>query len=70
MGRMAVPEPSPAGRRGPVPWDTWQHRSPPQQGGEAQSHRTRDSVRDLLGRLVGSGAVGHVAAPEPSLAGR
>jgi hypothetical protein len=65
VGYVAVPEPSLAGRQvrsygtrdsteallnreaGPKPWDTWKHRSPPQQGG-------------------GSGAVGYVAAPEPS----
>jgi hypothetical protein len=39
------------GRPGPEQRDTWQHQSPPQEGG-------------------GFGAIGHVAAPEPSLVRR
>jgi hypothetical protein len=34
MGHMAVPEPTPVGRKDSEPQDTWQRRSPPQSGGE------------------------------------
>jgi hypothetical protein len=39
-------------------------------GGEVWSHSTRDSAGSHLSREVRSGAVGHVAAPEPTSAGR
>jgi hypothetical protein len=66
MGHVAAPEPSRVGRQGPEPCDTWQHRSPPEQGGRVPSRGTRDSVGALPSREAGSGAVGHVAASEPS----
>jgi hypothetical protein len=40
------------------------------QGGEVRSHGARGSTEALLNREVGFGTVGHVAAPEPSRAGR
>jgi hypothetical protein len=54
-----------AGRRGPVPSDTWQRQSPPQLGGKIRSHRTRGSVGAHLSLEARSRAAGHVAAPEP-----
>jgi hypothetical protein len=50
--------------------DVWQHRSSPQLEGGDQSRGTRDSVGILFYGEVGSGAVWHVAASEPSLTGR
>jgi hypothetical protein len=35
-GRVAVLEPSRAGRRGPDPWDAWRHQRPPKRGGQVQ----------------------------------
>jgi uncharacterized protein YqgV (UPF0045/DUF77 family) len=43
---------------------------PPQPGGEVQRHRTRGSAGAHLSREVRSGAIGHVAALEPTSAGR
>jgi hypothetical protein len=37
IGHMAALEPSSAGTRGPEPRDAWEHRIPPQRGGEIQS---------------------------------
>jgi hypothetical protein len=48
----------------------WQRRSSTQQGGEARGHVTCGSTRAHLSKEVRSGAVGHVAAPEPTSAGR
>jgi hypothetical protein len=59
---MAAPEPTSAARKGLGPRDTWQHRSPPQQGGEVWGHETRGSGEGNLGREAKSGAVGHVIA--------
>jgi hypothetical protein len=42
---VAASEPSQVGKRGPVPWDTWQHWSPPEQGGRIQSRETHGSPR-------------------------
>jgi hypothetical protein len=67
---VAAPESFLVGRQGPEPWDTWQHRSPPEQGGGVQYHGTRGSVRALSSREAGSRAMRHVVAPEPSRAGR
>jgi hypothetical protein len=64
-GHVAALKPSRAGRRGPVPWDTWQRRSPYEQGGRIQSRGTHGSTGALLSREAGSGAAGHMAAPEP-----
>jgi hypothetical protein len=52
------------------PRDVWQHRDPPWSGGRVKSHRTRGSTGAHLNQEMRSGAVGHVAAPEPTLAGR
>jgi hypothetical protein len=40
MGRVVAQEPSRATRWRPEPWDTWWHRTPPEQRGGAQSHGT------------------------------
>jgi hypothetical protein len=48
----------------------WQRRSPPQSGGEVQSQRTSGSARAHLSQEARSGAVEHVAAPEPTSAER
>jgi hypothetical protein len=63
IGQLAALEPSRAGRRSPKPCDTWQHRSPPAQGGGIWSRVTRGSIRALPSREAGSGAAGHVAVP-------
>jgi hypothetical protein len=43
-GCVAPPEPSIAGRWGPELWDTWQHQSPPWQGGGVRSRGMRDPL--------------------------
>jgi hypothetical protein len=68
VGHVAAPEPTSVGMRGPEPYDMWQHRSPPQSIGEVWSHRTHGSTGAHLGRVVRFGAVGHVAAPDPTSA--
>jgi hypothetical protein len=68
-GHVATPEPSQAGTRDTEPRGTWQRRSPPEQRG-VWSRGTRGNARSLSSREAGSGAAGHVAAPEPSRAGR
>jgi hypothetical protein len=70
MGHVAAPEPTSAGRRGPELSNTWQHRSSTQQGGEARSHGTRGSIGAHLSKEVRFRAMGHVATPEPTSAGR
>jgi hypothetical protein len=62
---MAALEPSRARRWGPQSCDTWQHRSPPEQGGRVRCREARGSTRSCLSREAGFGAVGHVAASEP-----
>jgi hypothetical protein len=69
VGYVAAPEPSSVGRRGPELRNTWQRRSSTQQGGEAWGHMTRGSTGAHLSKEVKSGAVGHVAAPEPTSVG-
>jgi hypothetical protein len=61
MGHVAAPGPSRAGRRGPELRGTWQHRSPPEKGGEFQSCETRDSIGALPSRKLRSRAVWHAA---------
>jgi hypothetical protein len=58
---MELSEPSQARRQGLKPQDTWQRRSPPEQGGRVQSRGTRDSVEALPSREAGSEAAGHMA---------
>jgi hypothetical protein len=48
----------------------WQRRSPSQLGGRVWSYETRGSVGAHLNREAGSGAMGRVAAPEPTSIGR
>jgi hypothetical protein len=67
---MQSPEPTSVGRRDLEPRDTWQYRSPPQQGGEVRSRGTHGSAEAHIGREARSRAVGHMAAPEPILTGR
>jgi hypothetical protein len=43
-GHVATPELPWARQREPEPQDTWRHRSPPQQGGEARSYSLRGSA--------------------------
>jgi hypothetical protein len=62
VGHVAALEPTSARRRGLEPWGVWQYRSPPQLGGEVQSHRTRGSDGAHLTQEARSGVVGHVAA--------
>jgi hypothetical protein len=45
-------------------------RSPPQLGGEVLSYRTHGSTGAHLSGEMRSRGIGHVAAPEPTLAGR
>jgi hypothetical protein len=48
----------------------WLHQSPPRQEGEARGRGTCGSAGAHLSREARSGATGHVAAPEPTSAGR
>jgi hypothetical protein len=59
---IAALESSKMGRAGLELRDTWQHWSPPQQGGGVRSYGTRDGSRALLSWEAGFGAAGHVAA--------
>jgi hypothetical protein len=70
VGHVAASEPISAGRQGPEPVDTWQRQSPPRSGGEVQSQRTCDSAGAHLSREARSRTAEHMAAPEPTLAGR
>jgi hypothetical protein len=70
MGHVAAPEPTSVGRRGPEVRNMWQRWSSTQQGGEARGHVTRGSTGAHLSKEVRSGAAGHVAALEPTSAGR
>jgi hypothetical protein len=55
----------PCGEAG-SPRGTWWLRSSPQSGGKVWSYWTCGSAGAHLGREAGSGAVGHVAASEPT----
>jgi hypothetical protein len=70
-GHVTVNEPPspPRGRQGLEPWGTWQHRSPPEQGGEVRSLVTHGTTGALPSREARSGALRHVVAPEPSQVG-
>jgi hypothetical protein len=46
------------------PWDTWQRRSSPQQGGEVQGHETCGSAGAHLSKEARFRAEEHMAAPE------
>jgi hypothetical protein len=70
MGHVTAPEPTSTGRRGSELRNTWQRRSSTQQGGEAWGHMTRGSTEAHISKEVRSGAAGHVAALEPTSAGR
>jgi hypothetical protein len=59
-----------SGRQSPEPWDTWQRRSSPRQGGEVRSYGPRGSTGAYLSKEVRSGAAGHMAALKPTSAGR
>jgi hypothetical protein len=70
VGHVATAELTSAGRRGSEPYDMWQRRTSPHPGGEDRSHRTRGSAGAHLRQETRSGAIGHVAAPEPTSTGR
>jgi hypothetical protein len=61
VGHMTAQELTSAQMRGPEPEDTWQHRSPPQPGGEVQNHMTHGSIEAHLSREARSRARGLVA---------
>jgi hypothetical protein len=63
-GTRDSPEAPLSGRQSLEPWDTWQHRSSPQQGGEVRGCGTRGSIRAYLSKEVRFGVEGHVATPE------
>jgi hypothetical protein len=67
---VAAPEFNSVRRRGPGPWDTWQHWNPPQQECEVRGYRTRGSTRAHLGREVRSRAEEHMVASELNSARR
>jgi hypothetical protein len=67
---MAAPEPTLVGRRGLELRNAWRRRSSTQQGDEARGHGARGSTGAHLSKEVRSGAVGHMAAPEPTSTGR
>jgi hypothetical protein len=60
--RVAPPELNSARRRGSGPQATWEHRSPPQQGGEVRGRGTRGGSRAHLCREVWSEATAYVVA--------
>jgi hypothetical protein len=70
MGHMAAPKPTSIGRRGPELRNARWRRSSTQQGDDARGHGPRGSTRAHLSKEVRSGVVGHVAAPNPTSAGR
>jgi hypothetical protein len=70
IGHVATPESTATESQGPDPEDTWHYQSPPQPGGEVRSHKTRGSAGAHLNWEARFGAVGHMAAPEPTSAGR
>jgi hypothetical protein len=73
---VAASEPSRAGKQDPEPWDTWQRRSPPEQGGMIMCCRACGSTSSLSwtqaciwGYLVCRVPIvthGYVAVSEPS----
>jgi hypothetical protein len=70
MGHVTTTELTSTRRRDPELRNTWQHRSSTQQGDETRGHGPRGSTGAHLSNEVRFGAVGHVAAPEPTSAGR
>jgi hypothetical protein len=70
MRHMAAPEPTSTWRWGPELRNIWQRWSSTQEGGEAQGHVIRGSTGAHLIKEVRSGAMRHVAAPEPNSTGR
>jgi hypothetical protein len=70
MGHVAAPEPTSTGRRGLELRYAWRRRSSTQQGDETRGHGARGSTGAHLSKEVRSGAVGHMAAPEPTSTGR
>jgi hypothetical protein len=70
MGHVEALEPTSIGKRGPELRDTWQRRSSSQQGGEVRVRETRGNAGAHLDREARSRVAGHVAAPEPTSAGR
>jgi hypothetical protein len=61
-GHVAASESTSVKRRGPEPYDMWQHRSPPQMGDEVQSYRTHGNAGDHLSRETRSEDIKYVAA--------
>jgi hypothetical protein len=59
-----------SGGQSSEPWDRWQCRSSPQQGGEVRGHGTRGNARAHLSKKVMSRATEHVVAPELTSARR
>jgi hypothetical protein len=64
VGHVAAPELTSARGRGPGPWDTWQRRSSPQQGGEVQGHGTCGGTGAHLCREVWFEATDYMTALE------
>jgi hypothetical protein len=62
----APPPPPRVERWGPELCDTRRHWSPPLRLGEVRSRRTHGNARALPCWEAGSGAVGHMAMPEPT----
>jgi hypothetical protein len=59
-----------SGSQSSEPWDTWQHRSSPRQGGKDRSWETRGSAGVHFSKEARSGAVGNMVVPEPTSVGR
>jgi hypothetical protein len=59
-----------SGRQSPEPWDTWWHRSSPQQGGEVWGRGTRGSAGAHLSKEARFRAEGHMVTPELTSARR
>jgi hypothetical protein len=70
VGHVAASESTSVERRGPEPYDMWQHQSPSQMGGEVRSYRTRGNAGAHLSREMRSEDIKYVAALEPTSTGR
>jgi hypothetical protein len=70
IGYVVASKTTSTGRSGLKLRDMWQRRSSPQQRGEVWNHGKDGRTGVHLGREARSGATGHVAATEPTSAGR
>jgi hypothetical protein len=70
MRYVTAPEPTSTWRRGPELRNTWRRRSSTQQGGDVRGHGSHGSTGAHFSKEVRSEAARHIAASEPTSAGR